>query len=77
MIHVCDETNTKLSALNLNNIIKEVTQNNMNLNIMNNVANGSLITPEKSYDNAELLKTTIFSPSVQTHGPWTRVEGRK
>lgn len=33
----------------------------MNLNIMDNKSNGSLITPVKSYDNAELLKKAIFS----------------
>ena len=48
----------------------------MNLNIMDNKSNGSLITPVKSYDNAELFKKAIFSPSVQTQ-VCTWVEGRK
>jgi len=45
----------------------------MNLNIINNKSNGSLISPVKSYDNAELLKTTIFSENRNKSGiyRWT------
>jgi len=33
----------------------------MNLNIINNMPYGSIISPGKIYDNAELFKTTILS----------------
>ena len=40
---------------------------------MNNMSNDSLISPVKSYDNAESLKTTIFSENRNKSGiyRWT------